>query len=254
MKKIIIVLGVLALLLFVPIYIAYAGYGIGAGFNLKTRLEVSADNATWVNYLAEDNSGGDILTVSPGDTIYLRLKTWNEGGTAGEDTTFTGTFTNQQYLTNSTMFTGVGGGSGDLDEDGLYGYAMTGGGYNSVTGIAEFLLTGVVNGSTDEVNFQTGGITSEISASTPDQTLITVTVIITGTNPELAWLNRLLPRAYADEFGTTEVRILVDNPPADPTPTPTPTPSASATDTSTAASSNQTIVTTLPVTGPDLAD
>lgn len=244
MRKFLIVLGVLFLVLAVPIYITHAGFGEGgAGYNLKTRLEVSADNSTWANFLAEDNSGGATLTVAPGDTIYLRLKTWDEGILPGVNTTFTGTFTNQQYLTNSTMFTGPGGGSGDLDGDIVNGYSMTGGGYNPVTGVAEFILNAVQNGSTENVNFQSGGITSQIATGTPDQTVIMVTVVINNTNPGVGWLDHFLERAYADNLGTTQVRILVNANATSPTPTPTPAPSS----TTTAADE-----ATLPATGADL--
>jgi len=248
MKKVLIVLGALFLALAVPVYFTHAGFGEGGGYNLKTRLEVSFDNATWVNFLAEDNSGGATLTVAPGDTIYLRLKTWNEGILPGANTAFTGTFTNQQYLTNSTMFTGDGGGSGDLDGDTVNGYSMIGGGYNADTGVAEFGLNAVANGSTEDVDFQSGGITSQIAATTPDQTVILVTVVVTSSNP-VALLDHLLPRAYADAFGTTQVRILVNDPANDATATPTPTVTVSseATATETALES-----AALPETGADL--
>lgn len=44
MKKLLITNGIICLVLAVPIYVTYAGFGQGAGFDLKTRFEATSDN------------------------------------------------------------------------------------------------------------------------------------------------------------------------------------------------------------------
>jgi len=87
MKKVVFVL-MAAVLIALPSFTS-AGYSSG-GAMLLTRLEVSKDNTNWVNYLAEENSGDQTLTVLPGDTVYFRLKTWNTGDAPSINITFTG--------------------------------------------------------------------------------------------------------------------------------------------------------------------
>jgi hypothetical protein len=239
-KLLVIIFASLVLATALPLYLVYAGFGQeGAFINVKARLEVSKDNVNWVNYEAEDDSGSGTLTVSPGDTIYFRLKTWNTGTHSVANVAYAAAFTNQQYLIDSVMFTGSGGGSGDLGDDGdpANGYSMTGEGYNSETGIATFELSGVAADSTITSGYQSGGITSQIATGTPDQTIITAAVTISdAVDLEIGWLNNIVSRAYADEFGTTTIGIIVSNP-------------AVANNTA-----DQSIVQTLPATGPNSAD
>lgn len=243
MKKVITVAAILFSTALGPLYFTYAGFhGSIGSLDITTRLEVSSDNTNWVNNVAEDNAGGQTLTIAPGGTVYFRLKTWNEGGDNCTGVNFTATFTNQQYLTNSQMFTGAGNGSGDLGDDGdpSHGYFMSED-YNPDTGIASFELDYVQSGSTITSGYQSGGITSQIASSTPEQTVITATVVATDAFPQgYAWQNLFTPWAHADDSATTTVRILVTTPPA------------AASNSVTTASSP--IVSTLPSTGPDPAD
>ena len=56
----------------------------GVDVNLGIRLEASVDGgATWHNYSGDTDPGGESVTAQSGDTIRLRLKTWN-----GSDTHF----------------------------------------------------------------------------------------------------------------------------------------------------------------------
>lgn len=224
MKKIIFAL-MAAAFVALPSFVS-AGYVAGGGnVVINTRLEASADNSTWVNYLAEENSGGQTLTVSPGDTIYLRLKTWNTGGMpAGVE--YTGTFTNPAYLDSPEMFSSGAGAKDDLDGDATYYYALTS--FDTSSGVTLFTLDAIMNGSTVDANYQSGGITAQIKSDTPDQTEMLVTVQVTGADAYITWWQRLFTHAYADDAATTQVRILVSNPPATAVTTPT-----------------------LPVTGPD---
>jgi len=224
MKKII-VAALAAIFIALPSLVS-AGYS-GDDIMLMTRLEVSKDNSTWVNYLAEENSGDQILTVLPGDTVYLRLKTWNTGDSDAYNVSYTGDFTNPQYLSSSDMFTSGAGAKNDLDGDETYYYSMTS--YSSTTGAAIFTLDGVVGSSTVDTNYQSGGITATVSSDTPDQTIMLVTVRITDiAGRGFTWRDLLFPRAHADDSATTQARILVSIP-------------------TTAAP----VVPTLPVTGPD---
>jgi hypothetical protein len=207
-KALFILLSALFVAALLPLGITKAGFQEGS-LNIQTRLEVSLDNSTWINYSAESNSGGTVLTVDPGDTVYFRLKTWADQPADNVD--FTATFTNQQYLANASMFSVDGGDQGDLDGDTTRGYSMTGGGYNAATGTATFTLNGVRVSSVSS-NFQSGGITTQIAPSTPDGTIINATVQITNAVPVWTWNNKLLQKAYADANGTTVVRLAISNP------------------------------------------
>ena len=203
-----------------------AGYSSG-GAMLLTRLEVSKDNTNWVNYLAEENSGDQTLTVLPGDTVYFRLKTWNTGDAPSINITFTGSYTNPGYIDALDPFhPGV---HDDLDGDATFYYALTGL-PDMTAGTVSFDLDAVANGSTDLLNYQSGEMVARVAAGTPDQTVMLTTVIITGASQVAWWKKLLFPRAYADDSATTQVRILVSNPPA---------------------ATAQMTTQTLPVTGPD---
>ena len=224
MKKVVFVL-MAAVLIALPSFTS-AGYSSG-GAMLLTRLEVSKDNTNWVNYLAEENSGDQTLTVLPGDTVYFRLKTWNTGDAPSIDITFTGSYTNPGYIDALDPFhPGV---HDDLDGDATFYYALTGL-PDMTAGTVSFDLDAVANGSTDLLNYQSGEMVARVAAGTPDQTVMLTTVIITGASQVAWWKKLLFPRAYADDSATTQVRILVSNPPA---------------------ATAQMTTQTLPVTGPD---
>jgi len=215
MKKVVIAL--LAVVFSVFPSIASAGF-ISGGATLLTRLEVSKDNSTWVNYLAETDSGNQTLTVSPGDTIYFRLKTWDTGDTPAINITYSGVYTNPAGMDALSAFDS--GSTDDLDGDAILFYGLSGL-PDMNAGTLSFYLDGVDNGTTDATGFQSGGMTGRIAAGTADQTVILATVTITGADLFIAsWEKLLFPRAYADDQATTQVRMLVSNPPVVPQTTP----------------------------------
>jgi len=207
MKKVLMVL-MAAVLVALPSFVD-AGYG-GIGTNLLTRLEVSKDNATWVNYLAETNSGNQTLTVSPGDTLYFRLKTWNIGNNPASDIEFSATYTNPQYISALDPFS-LTGAQNDLDGDVDNVYSLNA---PPSGGTMTFNLNAVAKNTTDLAGFESGGVLLKVAAGTPDQTVILATVTITGIRVLGWWKDLLFPRAYADDAATTQVRIMVSNPPA----------------------------------------
>jgi len=192
--------------------LASAGYSNGGGALLLTRLEVSKDNSTWVNYLAETNSGGQTLTVSPGDTVYFRLKTWDTGDTPAINITYTASYTNPSYIDALDPF--HAGVNDDLDgNDPASYYALTGL-PDATAGTLTFDLDGVAV-SSEITGYESGGMVARVKAGTPDQTVILATVIITGASQVgFNWWQRLFAHAYADSSATTQVRLLVSNPPA----------------------------------------
>lgn len=219
-RKILVLFIALELVLLVPLYFVQAGY-TDAGINLKTRLEVSSDNVNWVNYLAEDKSGSETLTVAPGSTIYFRLKTWNSDADNTGFVNLNSTFTNPAYLTNTVFF--ATGGAEDLDGDSTP-YLPGPLGYVAETGSGDATLLGVGGNSTADTNFQSGGMTFQISSSTPEQTVILATTQITSASPLFVWIDRVINRAYADSNGTSQARVLV----ATSTPAATLTPTTPA--------------------------
>lgn len=237
MKKMLIIAGcVLAVIL--P-SIVIAGFTGDQGIDLRTRLEASTDNLAWVNYSGEDNPGNATLNVSAGDTVYIRLKTWDISDLiVATNIEFTGTFTNPQYI-SSTDFLGTGT-NDDLDGDGVKVYSLTS--YDEVAGTAVFDLNGISPSSSVDTDFDSGGVTITVDSDTPDQTVILATVQITSADelPWISWATNIYDRALADDQATTRVRILVNN------PTPTPTPTSTTTTTATATTN------ALPETGPSL--
>lgn len=207
MKKALFIL-MAAVLVALPSFTS-AGFSNG-GATLLTRLEVSKDGTTWVNYLAETNGGGQTLTVSPGDTIYFRLRTWNAGANPAVNITYTSSYSNPQFIDAWDPFhPGV---NDDLDADATFYYSLTGL-PNMTAGTVSFDLDAVAPVSSETSGFQSGGMVARVAAGTPDQTVILATVIITGAGSIAWWKNWLFPRAYADDSATTQVRILVSNPP-----------------------------------------
>lgn len=236
LKKILVLIIALELVLIIPLYFVRAGYVPLPGIEIQSRLEVSSDNTNWVNYVAEDNSGNQTLTVTPGSTIYFRIKAWNTGDANAGMVNMSSTFTNPSYLTNSSFLSTSE--EQDLDGDSTP-YLPSPFGYVAETGTADFTLLFAQANSTVDSNFQSSTMAFQTSASTPEQTVILATIQVTSAGPWLVWLDKLVNRAHADANGTSQARILVANPAATPTSTPTPTSSAAA------------VVSTLPATGPD---
>lgn len=224
MKKALFIL-MAAVLVALPSFTS-AGFS-SSGAMLLTRLEVSKDGTTWVNYLAETNSGGQTLTVSPGDTIYFRLKTWNTGGTPAINIEYSAAYTNPGGVDAFDPFhPGV---SDDSDGDAILFYVLNAP-PDLTAGTTAFHLDGVADSTTETTGFQSGGMAAHIATSTPDQTVLLATVTITGADEFIVWWKNLLfPRALADDAATTQARILV----ATPAPVPVPV--------------------VLPATGPDVS-
>jgi hypothetical protein len=208
MRKVALVL-LLAVSIVVLPKIVFASFNFG-DVALETRLEVSKDNATWVNYLADSNSGNQTLTVSPGDTLYFRLKTWDTGLTPATNVRYGASFTNPSYIDSLDPF--HIGTNDDSDGDG-HPYTLTGT-PDMTAGTFQFTLDNVASSSTETTNDESGAMVAGIDARTPDQTVFLVTVQITGIVElsNASWLNNLSPKAYADSQATTQVRILVSNP------------------------------------------
>ncbi len=216
MKKVFIVvmLGMLCSLIPLGVFAGYSGTG---DFELRTKLEVSKPGSDWMNYTAEDNPGNQTLSVNAGDTVTFRLKVWDVTSTAAQDIALATTVTNPQYIETANIFDGSSTTDEDLDGDTL-DYSVTS--FDSTAGTGTFALDAVAASGSENTGFESGTYTTKISGSTPDQTLIEVTITLTAAN-NLRFLSRssLLDRAFADDLGTTKVRILVQN----PTPTATAT-------------------------------
>lgn len=216
MRKLCLLLIVGLIVALIPISVL-AGFSGGGDINLMTRLEVSNNGSDWYNYSAETNSGLQTLQVHPGDTVTFRIKVWNLGNSAANNIALSATTTNPQYIQTANIFDGSATTNQDLDGDG-YDYAVTS--FDSAAGTGTFLLdeadTGTVEAGT--TNNEGGTYTTQISSSTPDQTLIEVTMKITAASEvrgedQTNNIN-LLDRAYADDEGTTIAKILVVNQPA----------------------------------------
>jgi len=214
MKKIVAFVLIIAALVILPSF-AFAGFNNTRGIVLQTRLEVSKDGTNWDNYVAETDPGNQTLTVSPGDTIFFRLKTWNTSEARGANILYTASYTNPQYIDRLDPFhAGVGD---DIDGDGsLYTITDT----DPVAGTMHFSLDGVNGGTNETSGFESGGIAARISADAPDKAVILATVQITAASGSFNDYNYFSGRAYADDSATTQVRILISNPSVTPSVTP----------------------------------
>jgi hypothetical protein len=207
MKKLLVIAVLAAALAIIP-SLVFAGYDEGDGYELLTRLEVSKDGSTWINYSAETNSGNQTLTVSPGDTIFLRLKTWDIGQSPATNIQFSSTFTNP---TNIDAFDPFTSGNDDSDGDGLLFYSAVSVNINAGTFL--FSLDGVAGNTNENAGYQSGTVAARIGANAPNGSITLITVQITDADHPVAYkINQLFPRAYADEQGATQIRLLVYNP------------------------------------------
>lgn len=192
----------------------FAGYGEGGDtYNLKTKLEVSKNGTDWYNYSAEENAGGQTLSINAGDSVTFRLKVWDDGNANSEDIYLPIAITNAQYIESANVFDGSASSNSDLDLDDTH-YVLTSLDTNAGTGMVylPYVIFGTSETGTDN---ESGTYTTKISANTPDQTLIKVTMFIETAAEDTREFNRgpqMLDRALADSLGTTEVRILVLNP------------------------------------------
>jgi hypothetical protein len=204
MKKILMILAIVIGVAIIPSFVSAGFSPEGSDYDLRTILEVSKDGITWLNYNAETNSGDQTLTITPGDIVYVRLKTWNVGDTDANNIQFTSSFTNPQYIDSFDAFNGA---NDNLDGDEIYYHYE---GVDTDTGEFQFSLDQALANTTEESGFQSGAVTMSVDSATPDQAVILVTVQIP--TEQATFLDKLLPRVYADSNATTQVRIIVSNP------------------------------------------
>ena len=199
---------------FAGVFFALVPLGVLAGYpgtniELLTRLEVTKDGSSWYNYSVETNSGGQTLDINAGDTVTFKVKMWNTGSSNATSVSLAVNSTNSQYVETANIFDGSAASNADLDVDGHI-YTLTG--FTPSAGTAtlgqDYVAAGTVE--TGDTNKESGTYTTKISSSTPDQTLITVTMTVTAAE-EQRMVGGLLDRAFADSSGTTVVRILVHN-------------------------------------------
>lgn len=211
MKKILVIIVLTVLLMVVP-NIVFAGYGDKPSVDIQTRLEVSKDNINWINFNSETNAGNQTLTVAPGDTLYFRLTTENFGDQRASGVQFLGSYTNPSYIESLNAFDGA---NDDIDGDGRYYYITS---TDQSAGTINFNFDYFeAAGYEGPYNAQQIGVMgAKLSSTIPDQAEIIVTVTVNaGIIREDAFLfDKLFPRVYADDQGTTQVRILVSNPTA----------------------------------------
>lgn len=217
MKKIVAFVLVVAAFVIVPSF-AFAGFGSG-GVNLQTRLEVSKDNTDWDNYDAEVNPGGQTLTVSPGDTIYFRLKTWDTGGMYAQNVQFNAGYTNPQYIASFDPFH-----PGTQDDTDGNGRAYVLGATDPIAGTMQFSISRINKNTSETTGYEGGEMVAHIASDVPDQAVITATVQIASMAP-IPDFNYSSGKVYADDQATTQARIIISNPPAVTPATPSVTPS-----------------------------
>jgi hypothetical protein len=216
LKKIIAFVLVVVAFVVLPGFV-FAGFGIG-GVNMQTRLEVSKDNINWDNYVAETNPGNQTLTVSPGDTIYFRLKTWDIGAATARNVHYNASYTNPQYIASFDPFH-----VGTQDDTDANGRAYVLGATDPVAGTMQFSISRVDRNTTETSGFESGVMAATISNDVPDQAVISATVQIASMAP-LNDYNYSSGRVYADDQATTQVRILIARPVVTPSVTPSVTP------------------------------
>lgn len=179
---------------------------IGGGLDIGARAEVSKDNgATWYNFSADSNPGGQTLVVSPGDTLLFRGKVWNGGESDGVNLVFNAIIDHPEYLEGSVAFY-------DDDED-RNGVHYTGYINGTVT------LPSVSHGTNENVpgGYESGTFQVNVRSDAPDQGVIegifeVIQIGLPTGAKEKSFLDNLIPRAYA-QMGTARatVKILISN-------------------------------------------
>lgn len=200
MKKILIIgLGVFVLL-FLP-FSTFGAYNGGGDLTIGIRADITKDESNWYNYTGDVTSGGQTLTVSPGDTVTFRGKAWNQSTeTTFSDPVFHASITNSQYLEMTGGFY-----NDNLDGNGNY--------YSGSIGTDITLSNGALATNGNENNSESGTFRVKIKNDTPDQTLIEGTwELYSGGERIIGYPTNLSPIARAQGLAISQVRILVNNP------------------------------------------
>lgn len=209
MKKVFFVL-IAALLLALFPFGAFAGFS-GDNIEILTRLEASNNGTDWYNYSAETNSGGQTLEINAGDTVTFKVKMWNIGESDAQNIVMNLTSTNWQYVETANIFDGSAASNADLDGD-TAEYTLADFSPSAGTATFNHIFVGYGTNETGDTNSESGTYTTKISSSTPDQTVITVTITVsTAEEARVIVGSSFLDRAMADDSATSVVRILVHN-------------------------------------------
>lgn len=188
------------------------------GVSVGVKVEVSKDGSSWYCF-SGDCTGGQTLTVNPGDSIAIRGYTWNEGETNAA-VTYGAIVTNSQYLTMPVEVFGVGQGDIDGNDIGMdsSNYATDANG----TATFDVNLLGVnpipddylptTSGPSDP---EIGAIEVTIKDDVPDQTVISLTFELkTASQYGVAQKYPLENPVYAQglQGGISEARLIISNP------------------------------------------
>lgn len=172
----------------------------GDGVALFIKYDISTDNGvTWHNFTGTTDAGGEAITANSGDTVLVRVKTWNTGATNALDVTGHISTTNPSLISSATV----------LDNSGGYtGFFISGAATGGITPVP------AATGSTPGLTFTTA---LKLSNNFPTgQTIIDSTVTIDDyTIPKLPSYNpSLIQKAYADGAGGySTIRIVVNSAP-----------------------------------------
>jgi len=171
--------------------------------DLKIKLEASIDNGlTWHNYSGTTNPKGESITASPGDTVFIRLKTWNENAThTATNVQLLGAYTNTKYIASGSCT--------NTDQDGN-GTEYSGGLATAGLGVGAIDLG--ANGS-ETANYESAIFIAKLKKSFPiGRTVIIGRITITDEG-ESAAVGQLLgaPYALASGLGNySQVRVVVN--------------------------------------------
>lgn len=199
---IVIILGIAALVL--PKNIAVQA---DETVDLYVRVEGSLDNgATWHNFQSTVDGGNESLTISGGDTLLIRVKTWNE--TVGRQTTgaeITASLSDSDYISNVELISL----DDDTDSNEYSGNVWSGGGTATID---------IMPGDVDS-GYQS--ITAEVTfaENIPAGYSMTGSVTITdeGTSGPYLTFNPFIKRVLANGLNrVSSIRIIT----ADATTTP----------------------------------
>jgi len=186
--------------------------------NLHIKVEASKDQgATWYNYSGADYSGGQTLSANPGDTIWIRIKLWNDGEEAAGSIAGTGAISNYSYVSSATVL------DADKDEDTIPydGYFFTGTGTGNI-GV-------VLNGTSETFHAEQLLLAIKLSDVAPPEgsNIILGEATISAYDElhpvKIPWVERALAAGLNRK---SAVRIAINTSQTTSTPTPTPTPTS----------------------------
>ena len=173
----------------------------GETMNLHVKMEVSKDGSTWYNYSGTDYSGNQTLTASPGDTIQIRVKVWNDGNGLALNVTGASSVTNPTYITSVSVI--------NANLDGLDAISYVG---DFFSGSGEATLSQVAAGTT-EATSQQGLFSVTLASNIPaGETVVLGTVTISNYASPDAANNPFIKVARAEGLGNNSVIRIVVNP------------------------------------------